>query len=132
MRAMFGGSKLLSVRPVVANCRWTDCPAEPGATGDNAAGELPPEQPASIASVADAPNAAQSLREIAIQSDYHFLLHWFAPRKVSIVQLVNNGLEGRLQRVLGFKCSNPGDALQSWKPVASLAPYRFEQLMART
>src|SRR5580698_8763997 len=86
IRAMFGGSRLVSVRPVVANCRWTDCPAEPGVPGDSAAGELPPEQPASITSAADAPSAARSSRKIAIKSDYHFLLHWFAPRKVSIVQ----------------------------------------------
>jgi hypothetical protein len=59
-----------------------------GPPGENAAGELPPEQAASIASAADAPNVARIIRKIAINWDYHFCSPWSAPRKVSIIQLV--------------------------------------------
>src|SRR5580692_2502671 len=98
IRAMLGASRLLSARPM------------DGPPGENAPGELPPEQPASIASVADAPSTAWIMRKIAIKLAYHFCSLWFAPRKVSVIQLVkhshrkrgisrrNKGLEGRLQR----------------------------------
>jgi hypothetical protein len=64
--------------------------AAPVPPGENSAGELPPEQAASIASVADAPSAARIVREIGIESDYHFYSLWSAPRKVSIIQLVKH------------------------------------------
>src|SRR5579863_850238 len=101
IRAMVGASRLLSARAV------------DGSPGENGAGELAPEQPASIASIADAPSAAWIVRKIAIELAYHFCSLWSAPRKVSVVQLVkhshnegrkrgisrrNKGLEGRLQR----------------------------------
>ena len=89
-RAMLGASRLLSVRPADAICRCTDWPPTPGPPGENSAGELPPEQPASIASVADAPSAARIMRRIAIKLDYHFCSLWSAPRKVSIIQLVKH------------------------------------------
>ena len=78
IRAMVGASRLLSARPMDAIC------------GENTAGELPPEQAASIASVADAPSAARIVRKIGIKSDYHFYSLWSAPRKVSIIQLVKH------------------------------------------
>src|SRR5580698_1656704 len=90
IRVMVGGSRLLSVRPVDAICRCTDCPPTLGPPGENSAGELPPEQPPSIASVADAPSAARIVRKIGIKSDYHFYSLWSAPRKVSIIQLVKH------------------------------------------
>src|ERR1700722_14391622 len=90
IRAMVGASRLLSVRPADAICRCADWPPTPGAAGESAAGGLPPEQPASIASVADAPSAARIMRKIAIKSAYHFCSLWSAPRKVSVIQLVKH------------------------------------------
>src|SRR5450755_573307 len=110
---MAGGSRLLSVRPVDAICRCADWPPTLGPPGENTADELPPEQPASSASVADAPSAARIMRNIAIKSDYHFCSLWSAPRKISIFQLVNSrkrdissrnkGFVGRLQENLALE-----------------------------
>src|ERR1700722_7437947 len=90
IRLMVGASRLLSVRPADAICRCADWPLAPGPAGENAAGGLPPEQPASIASVADAPSAARIMRKISIKSAYHFCSLWSAPRKVSVIQLVKH------------------------------------------
>src|SRR5580658_7437644 len=84
IRAMVGASKLLSARP-------------PGPPGENVPGELPPEQPPSIASVADAPSAARITRKIAIKLAYHFCSPWSAPRKVSVVQLVKHSRSTRFE-----------------------------------
>ena len=60
------GSRLLSVRPADAICRCADWLPTLGPPGENTADELPPEQPASIASVTDAPSAARIMQNIDI------------------------------------------------------------------
>src|SRR5450755_1211770 len=105
---MAGGSRLLSVRPVDAICRCADWPPTLGPPGENTADELPPEQPASSASVADAPSAARIMRNIAIKSDYHFCSLWSAPRKTSIVGRRQRESSPRILSVLGT-CHNRGN-----------------------